>query len=91
MRLKRAMVVIAAVGLIATACGDDKAAEPKTSTTVTGATAATTPSTTKTPVTGGTLVFGSYSKISGLDPIVGLGQGTSGGIPMAALYDSIVR
>ena len=42
-------------------------------------------------MTGGTLTFGSYSKISGLDPLVGLGQGTSGGIPMAALYDSIVR
>jgi peptide/nickel transport system substrate-binding protein len=92
MRLKRALVVIAAVGLIATACGDDKGAEPNTSTTAGGATSTTAATaTTKTPVTGGTLTFGSYSKISGLDPIVGLGQGTSGGIPMAALYDSIVR
>src|SRR5215213_5118941 len=85
----RALVVVAAIGLLATACGDDGdgTSTPNTG----GSNAATTPPTTKAPVTGGTLVFGSYSKISGLDPIVGLGQGTSGGIPMAALYDSIVR
>ena len=93
MRLKRALVVMAAAGLLAAACGgDDKGAPAEHHHS--GRSGGPPPrrrATTKTPVTGGTLTFGSYSKISGLDPIVGLGQGTSGGIPMAALYDSIVR
>ncbi|TML13520.1 MAG: hypothetical protein E6G39_09945 [Actinobacteria bacterium] len=87
----RVAVILAAIGLIAAACGDNKSGGTSAATTGGTATAATSPPTTKTPVTGGTLTFGSYSKISGLDPIVGLGQGTSGGIPMAALYDSLVR
>jgi peptide/nickel transport system substrate-binding protein len=86
---RRVFAVLAAIGLLAAACGDDDTGStPATSSP--GGTAATTTA-AKTPVTGGTVTFGSYSKIQGLDPIVGLGQGTSGGIPMNALYDTITR
>ncbi|HUP71884.1 MAG TPA: ABC transporter substrate-binding protein [Acidimicrobiales bacterium] len=80
--------LLAALTLFAAACGDDDSDSQSTSTT---GPAATTPATTKPPVTGGTLTFGSYSKISGLDPIVGLGHGTSGGIPMQAVFDALMR
>jgi peptide/nickel transport system substrate-binding protein len=90
MKLRMKVVaVLAAAGMLAAACGDD---DSGSTTTPTGTGAATTaPTTTRAPVTGGTVTFGSYSKIQGLDPIVGLGQGTSGGIPMNALYDTITR
>ena len=82
--------LLAALMLFAAACGDDKSGTESTATSTSGP-AATTPATTKPPVTGGTITFGSYSKISGLDPIVGLGHGTSGGIPMQAVFDALMR
>jgi peptide/nickel transport system substrate-binding protein len=83
------IALLAAVMLFAAACGDDKS-DSESSGTTTG-NAGTSPATTKPPVTGGTLTFGSYSKISGLDPIIGLGHGTSGGIPMQAVFDALMR
>ena len=49
------------------------------------------PTTTLPPQTGGTLRFGAYQHIAGLDPLVSLGSGTSGGIQTAAIYDTIMR
>ena len=52
----------------------------------------TTPATTaKAPVAGGTITFGTFSETAGLDPIVSTGNGVTGYIEMAAIYDTIVR
>jgi peptide/nickel transport system substrate-binding protein len=73
--------------MIAAACGDDK--ESGSSTTQPGV---TTPATTvKQPVAGGTITFGTFSETAGLDPIVSTGNGVTGYIEMAAIYDTIVR
>ena len=47
--------------------------------------------TTAPPVAGGTLTFGTLSPSRGLDPILSSGTGSTGGIELAALYDTIVR
>jgi peptide/nickel transport system substrate-binding protein len=78
-----AMLVVLALG--AAACGDDKGGGGSSTATTAAAT------TTRAPQTGGTLTFGAYSQIPGLDPMVALGSGTSGGIQMAAVYDTIMR
>lgn len=40
---------------------------------------------------GGTLRFAAYAEILGLDPVVAIGFGTSGGNQQGAIYDTIVR
>jgi peptide/nickel transport system substrate-binding protein len=47
--------------------------------------------TTLEPRTGGTLTFAEYSEPAGLDPIVSTGSGTTGGIEMMAVYDTLMR
>ncbi|HEV8298129.1 MAG TPA: ABC transporter substrate-binding protein [Acidimicrobiales bacterium] len=83
-----AIALLMVVALGATACGDDDDGGGGG-----GGAGATTPSSTTTlaPQTGGTLTFAAYSAIPGLDPLVALGSGTSGGIQMAAVYDTILR
>ncbi len=73
--------------MVATACGDDK--ESGSSPTVPGATTPAT--TTKQPVPGGTITFGTFSETAGLDPIVSTGNGVTGYIELTAIYDTIVR
>ena len=77
------LAVLVAVSLFAAACGDDgdsatTEGESKTSTTV-------------VPRSGGVLTFGQYAAPPSLDPIVALGSGTTGGIEMSAIYDTIMR
>ena len=88
MRRKRLWIsAVVPLLLIAAACGDDK--ESGSSTTVPGV---TTPATTaKQPIAGGTITFGTFSETAGLDPIVSTGNGVTGFIEMAAIYDTIVR
>jgi peptide/nickel transport system substrate-binding protein len=43
------------------------------------------------PQEGGTLRFAAYAEILGLDPIVAIGFGTSGGNQQGAIYDTLVR
>ena len=52
---------------------------------------ATTSTLNKPPQTGGTISFGTFSETAGLDPIVSTGNGVTGFIEMAAIYDTIVR
>ncbi len=80
----------AALAVIAAACGDDKASYPL-DTSAGASTSRSVTATTAAPQTGGTLVFGAYSHTTGLDPLVALGSGTSGGIQMAAVYDTLMR
>jgi peptide/nickel transport system substrate-binding protein len=80
MRFRALLVAIIAIAAVAASCGDSGSDDGSAPTT-----------TGKQPVTGGNITFGSYSKIQGLDPLVGLGHGTSGGIPMIALYDTLTR
>lgn len=87
--IRRAVALTSALALAAAACGDDKDSSPSDS-GGTGTTRTAT-ATTAAPQTGGTLVFGAYSHISGLDPLVALGSGTSGGIQMSAVYDTLMR
>ena len=86
-RWVRFAAVPIALAFVAAACGDSDSDSESTggvSTTV-----ATT--TTLQPQAGGTLTFGAYSHIPGLDPIVALGSGTSGAIQMATIYDTLMR
>ena len=88
MRRKRLWISAAiALAVIAAACGDDSSSTSDT-TQPGGSTPATT---TKAPVAGGTLTFGTYSETAGLDPIVSSGNGVTGYIEMATIYDTIVR
>ncbi len=56
--------------------------------TAAGATSSTS---SKPPQSGGTINFGTFSETAGLDPIVSTGNGVTGFIEMAAIYDTIVR
>jgi peptide/nickel transport system substrate-binding protein len=81
--------VFALAALVAVGCGDsggdgDDATAP-------GSTAAAGTTTTLQPQTGGIVRFGAYQHIAGMDPLVSLGSGTSGGIQTAAIYDTIMR
>lgn len=92
----RAFGLVLAVGLIASACGDDGGSSSSSSSTgSTGGTgsASTTaaPTTTLTPKQGGTLTFGVYGETPGLDPVVSNGSGTTGGHEMTAVYDTLMR
>ncbi|MBE2997089.1 ABC transporter substrate-binding protein [Nocardiopsis sp. HNM0947] len=43
------------------------------------------------PVSGGTLTFADYSEARSLDPVDNVAHGASGGNPLAAVYDVLVR
>jgi peptide/nickel transport system substrate-binding protein len=76
-----------AAALVFGACGDD--GETSSESTQAGGTSPST--TSKAPVAGGTITFGTYSETAGLDPIVSSGNGVTGYIEMNAVYDTIVR
>jgi peptide/nickel transport system substrate-binding protein len=78
--------ILLAAALMAAACGDDSGSGGGS----TGDGSAKT-TTTLQPQSGGILTFAAYSEIPGLDPIVALGNGTSGAIQMAAIYDTLLR
>jgi peptide/nickel transport system substrate-binding protein len=80
---------LAAFALAATACGDDGDGGSESQSTTPGATAG--PTTTKAPVSGGTLTFGNFSEPASLDNVVSTGSGTTGGTEMAAIYDTLMR
>src|SRR5215213_7929921 len=82
--------VIVLTALVVVGCGDS-GDTPSDSDAVSVSTTATAATTTAPPQTGGTLRFGAYQDIAGLDPLVSLGSGTSGGIQTAAIYDTIMR
>jgi peptide/nickel transport system substrate-binding protein len=82
------VALLAVFGVVASACGDDKSDDgggQATGSTGGGAT------TTLAPQTGGTITMGTYSETAGLDPIVSSGNGVTGYIEMATIFDTIVR
>lgn len=83
-RLIRAIAVVASLTIVVSACGDDGDGG-------TSAPQTTVSTTTLQPRSGGTLTFGAYSNIPGLDPMVALGSGTSGAIQMATVYGTLAR
>jgi peptide/nickel transport system substrate-binding protein len=88
--VKRSRAFFAALvvmGLLAAACGDDGDSDAGQGG---GGTAATT-SAAKQPVTGGVLNMATFSEPASLDTLVSTGSGTTGGIEMAAIYDTIMR
>jgi peptide/nickel transport system substrate-binding protein len=90
----RLLALAVAVALVASACGDDKGDGGTTGqagSSTTAAPAGTGSATTLTPVKGGILTFGQFSREGGLDPAALAGGGTVGGIENAALYDTIMR
>ena len=86
-RMKFAYVAVLFT-VLAASCGDDKSqtGEAVSSTAATGAA-----TTSLQPRAGGTLVSVGISEPAGLDPIVSTGGGTTGGIEMTAIYDTIMR
>src|SRR5438128_2550878 len=90
--LRRLAASVFVAMALAAACGDNGGGSGSTPTTTAGtAVTSLATATTKPPQTGGTLVFGEYSQPAGLDPIVPPGFGTTGGIEMAAIYDTLMR
>ena len=89
-RLTRLLACVFAIALVAAACGDSK--ESSSTTTVSGVTG-TSPATTSklTPVSGGTVTIGQYSREGGLDPAKLAGGGTVGGTEGAAMFDTLMR
>src|SRR5690348_5747785 len=87
-RLMRVIAASIALVIVAAACGDSGGSSSTGNTTNVSTTAAAT--TTLQPQAGGTLTFAAYSQIAGLDPLVALGNGTSGAIQMAAVYDTLM-
>ena len=85
----RVLALPLALALVAAACGDSDESSDGGDTG--GASTTAAPSTTLQPQAGGTLTFAAYSHIQGLDPLVALGNGTSGAIQMAAVYDTLMR
>jgi peptide/nickel transport system substrate-binding protein len=80
---------VCALGLVASACGDDGGGtgdEAASTSTVAGAT-----TTTLQPVSDGTLTFGAFTEPRGLDPTAGGSSGAGGSEPLMALYDTVVR
>jgi peptide/nickel transport system substrate-binding protein len=88
-RLTRLLACVFAIGLVAAACGDSD----EDSSTTTGGSTETGSTTTaaKTPVKGGTIIFGQFSREGGLDPIKLAGGGTVGGNEAAAIFDVLLR
>jgi peptide/nickel transport system substrate-binding protein len=76
-------VVLLAACMLAASCGGNSGKTKGVDSASTSATAS--------PQAGGTLTFAEYQTISGLDPLVSLGSGFTGGIEMAAVYDTLVR
>ena len=87
--LRNVAAVLVPFVLVAAACGDDGGDGAGSLAGSSGTAAAA--STTVAPRAGGELKFAAFSEIAGLDPLVALGHGTSGGIQMAAVYDTLMR
>ena len=85
-RLAGALVVIS---LAAAACGDDGESNAGDGGSSSPTTVAVT--TTRAPQPGGVLNFAGFSEPISLDPIVAAGNGSSGAIEMAAVYDTLLR
>jgi peptide/nickel transport system substrate-binding protein len=75
--------------MLAAGCSSSKSGGSASGTT-TGSIGGTASTTGGTPKVGGTLTFGEFSQPAGLDPIVSTGQGTTGAIEMAAVYDTLL-
>jgi peptide/nickel transport system substrate-binding protein len=79
------------IGLVAAACGDSKESS-STTTGGSGVTATSPPTTSKlTPVSGGTVTIGQFSREGGLDPAKLAGGGTVGGTEGAAMFDTLMQ
>jgi len=89
--MKRAVAVVLAVAALASACGDDKSSSSASTTTGGSATSNAVATTAATPVKGGVITVGQYSRENGLDPTKLNGGGTVGGSELAALYDTLMR
>ena len=79
--------MIAALSIIAAACGDDGRGESDTITPNSTAPATTVPQ----PKVGGSIKMGMFSETAGLDPVVTNGGGTTGTTEIAAIFDTIMR
>lgn len=91
----RLLAVFIAAALFAAGCGDDGDASAAGDNDSTGPasveSAGYAGQSNGEPVPGGTLVFGVNSQTAGLDPVISQGSGTTGGIELAALYDTLLR
>jgi peptide/nickel transport system substrate-binding protein len=87
------LAMFTALAVTAAACSSDdtNAADSASTTTAAGGGAATTTAPTKTPKTGGVLVFAQWSRPRSLDPFALGAYGSTGGIEMGALYDRLVE
>jgi peptide/nickel transport system substrate-binding protein len=88
---RRAFAVVAALALLASACGDDGDDTADNTDDGTTTVAPTETTTAEEPTPGGVITIGQYSTPPGLDPALLAGGGTVGGNEAAALYDTLLR
>ena len=93
-RMNRLVLFVAAMGIVAAACGDDGGGSTKPGSTgqvsLSTSTAANT-TTTAVPKVGGTITMGMFSETAGLDPVVTNGGGTTGQTELTAIFDTLMR
>ncbi len=93
-RLHRLVLFVAAMGIVAAACGDDGGGSNESNSTgqvnLTTSTAVNT-TTSAAPKVGGTITMGMFSETAGLDPVVSNGGGTTGQTELTAIYDTLMR
>lgn len=98
-RTRRFALSIAALSILASACGGDDSGSDASgdnknsgqiniATTTTNAQATTT---SLTPKAGGSITMGMFSETAGLDPVVTNGGGTTGTTEVGAIFDALMR
>lgn len=83
-----------ALGLVLTGCGGSGGGGDPVATdeeTPGGATGSEEEDAAGTPQSGGTLVYGTFSEIEGLDPVMNGGGGATGGVQGLAVFDALTR
>lgn len=85
-RSYKPLALLAVLGLLATACGDDS-----DSTETEGGGAADPDDVCTEDQIGGELTMGMFAEANGLDPMVVAGSGVAGGIESAAVFDRLAQ
>jgi peptide/nickel transport system substrate-binding protein len=89
--VRRAVPLLVACALFASACGDDGGGDGGgAATTAPGGTAGPTTTVVETPVVGGEMTALLFSEIGTLDPVKGTGSGGSDGQRMFAIYGALM-
>lgn len=90
-RMPLAAALVAALVLAACGGGETSEGDAGTEADASGSQTAEETEAAGEPQQGGTFTFAAISEINGLDPIRNRGFGSNGGVPAAAVYDTLMR